>query len=143
MATRDMHNNIQVLSVIDPYDHGTGDTAKTGEIIDSQGASSLEYIIQTGSLADADATFTVLLEESNDSGMSGSNAVADADLLGTEVGASFIFSDDNKIAKIGYVGSKRYTRLTITPVNNTGAVLLSACAIKGKLALAPNTTQLA
>ena len=139
---KDLHNNIQVLSVIDPYDHGTGDTAKTGEIIDIQGGNYLEYIIQTGSLADADATFTVLLEESDASDMTGSNAVADADLLGTEAGASFIFSDDNKIAKIGYVGSKRYTRLTITPANNTGACLLSACAVKG-VNQKPNTTQLA
>jgi len=140
---KDIHNNIQVLSVIDPYDHGTGDTAKAGEIIDMQGANALEFIIQTGSLADADATFTVLVEESDASDLSGGNAVADADLLGTEAGASFIFSDDNKIAKIGYIGNKRYVRLTITPANNTGACLLSACAVRGYLGYAPNTTQLA
>ena len=52
--------------------------------------------------------------------------MAAADLLGTTAGASFTFSDDNKIAKIGYIGSKRYVRLTVTPSNNTGAVLISA-----------------
>ena len=139
---KDLHNNIQVLSVIDPYDHATGDAATVGAIIDNQGGNYLEYIIQTGSLADADATFTVLLEEGDASNLSDNTAVVDADLLGTEAGASFIFSDDNKIAKIGYIGSKRYTRLTITPANNTGAALLSACAIKG-VNFKPNTTQLA
>lgn len=140
---QDLHNNIQVLSVFDPIDLGTGNTAKVGEIIDRQNANALEFIIQTGSLADADATFTVLVEDGDASDLSGGAAVADSQLLGTEAGASFIFSDDNKIAKIGYIGDKRYVRLTVTPANNTGAVLISACAILGSLRGAPNTTQLA
>src|SRR5215218_8213281 len=62
---QDLHNNIQVLSVFDPIDLGTGNTAKVGEIIDRQNANALEFIIQTGSLADTDATFTVLVEDGN------------------------------------------------------------------------------
>jgi hypothetical protein len=139
----DLHNNIQVLSVFDPIDLGTGNTAKVGEIIDGADAGAVEYIIQTGSLADTDATFTVLLEEGDNSALSDAATVAAADLLGTAAAASFIFSDDNKISKLGYTGSKRYTRLTVTPANNTGAVLISACAILGSLRAAPNTTQLA
>jgi hypothetical protein len=140
---QDLHNNIKVLSVFDPIDLGTGNTAKVGEIIDRQDAMALEFLIQTGSLADADATFTVLVEDGNDSGLSDAAAVDDSYLLGTEAGASFIFSDDNKIAKIGYTGPNRYVRLTVTPANNTGVVLISACAILGTLRGAPNTTQLA
>jgi hypothetical protein len=141
---QDLHNNIQVLSVFDPIDLGTGDTAKVGEIIDRQNAQALEFIIQTGSLADANATFTVLVEDGDASDLVADGAaVVDAELLGTEAGASFVFSDDNKIAKIGYVGNKRYVRLTVTPSGNTGAVLISACAILAGLRGAPNTTQLA
>jgi hypothetical protein len=141
---QDLHNNIKVLSVFDPIDLGTGNTAKVGEIIDRQDAQALEFIIQTGSLADADATFTVLVEDGNAADLVADGAaVDDVNLLGTEAGASFIFSDDNKIAKIGYTGSKRYVRLTVTPANNTGAVLISACAILSTLRGAPNTTQLA
>jgi hypothetical protein len=58
-------------------------------------------------------------------------AVVDEQLLGTEAGASFIFSDDNAVRKLGYLGGKRYVRLTITPASNTGAWLVSAVAIKG------------
>jgi hypothetical protein len=140
---QDLHNNIQVLSVFDPIDLGTGNTAKVGEIIDRQDAMALEFIIQTGSLSDADATFTVLVEDGDNSALSDAATVAASELLGTTAAASFIFSDDNKIAKIGYVGSKRYVRLTVTPAANTGAVLISACAILGTLRAAPNTTQLA
>ncbi len=139
----DLHNNIQVLSVFDPIDLGTGNTAKVGEIIDRQDALALEFIIQTGSLSDADATFAVTMDEGDVSDLTGSNAVATADMLGTLAGASFVFSDDNKIAKIGYIGTKRYVRLTVTPSNNTGVVLISACAILSTLRGAPNTTQLA
>lgn len=133
---RDLHNNIHPLRCISPVSEA-GTTALVGQIIDRQGYKSLEYVIATGSIADADATFTVLLEESDDSGMSGATAVADADLLGTEVLAAFQFDDDNETRKLGYIGKKRYTRLTITPVANASAALICAVAILGDPASAP------
>ncbi len=133
---KDLMNNIDVKRVLSPVSVADN-TAQVGQIIDRRGYDSLTYVIAAGSIADADATFTVLLEESDDSGMSGSNAVADADLLGTEALAGFQFDDDNETRKLGYVGAKRYTRLTITPVSNASAALLSAVAVLGHPALAP------
>ena len=125
----DLFNGINIKRGISPYDHATGDAAVTTEIIDMQGVAALTFVIATGSLADADATFTVLVQESNDSGMADATAVADANLLGTEVLAGFAFGDDNKCFKIGYKGIMRYVTLTVTPANNTGAALLSVVAI--------------
>lgn len=133
---RDGHNNIDVKRVISPVSVADT-TAQVGQIIDRQGFDTLEYVIATGSIGDADATFTVLLEESDDSGMSGAGAVDDKYLLGTEVLAAFQFDDDNECRKLGYIGNKRYTRLTITPVGNASAALLSAVAILGKPANMP------
>lgn len=133
---RDLHNNIDVRRVISPVSVADN-TAQVGQIIDRQGYRSLEYIIATGSIADADATFAVLLEESDDSGMSGATAVADADLIGTEALAAFQFDDDNETRKLGYKGHKRYTRLTITPSANASAALLSAVAVLGHPENAP------
>ncbi|MDP3650898.1 MAG: hypothetical protein Q8R67_04360 [Rhodoferax sp.] len=133
---KDLMNLIDVKRVISPVSEA-GTTALVGQIIDRQGFDSLTYVIATGSIADADATFTVLLEESADSGMSGATAVADADLVGTEVLAAFQFDDDNEVRKLGYKGNLRYTRLTITPVANASAALISAVAILGSPALAP------
>lgn len=133
---RDLHNNINVKRVISPVSVADN-TAQVGQIIDRQGFESLEYIIATGSLADADATFAVLLEESDAANMDGAAAVADADLLGTEAQAGFIFSDDDKVFKLGYKGHKRYTRLTITPSGNASAAVLSAVAVLGHPANAP------
>ena len=125
----DLFNSINLKRGLSPYDHATGDAAVVSQIIDMQGIDALVFAIATGSLADADATFTVLIEESDDSGMSGASAVADADLLGTEALASFTFGSDDKCFKIGYKGSKRYVTCTITPANNTGAALLCVIAI--------------
>lgn len=83
-------------------------------------------VIATGAIADVDATFTVILEESDASNMAGAVAVADAQLIGTEALAGFQFDDDNECRKLGYIGSSRYIRATITPVGNASAALLSA-----------------
>lgn len=109
-----------------------GTTALVGQIIDRQGYDALTYFIVTGSIADADATFTVLLEEGDNAALSDAAAVADADLLGTEALAGFTFGDDDKCRKLGYIGNKRYTRLTITPVANASAALIAAIALLGK-----------
>jgi hypothetical protein len=133
---KDMMNKIHVARVISPVSEA-GTTALVGQIIDKKGFESLTYVIATGSIADADATFTVLLEEGDNSALSDAAAVADADLLGTEVLAAFQFDDDNETRKLGYIGSKRYTRLTITPVANASAAVIAAVAILGNPAVAP------
>ena len=133
---KDLLNNINLKRVISPVSVADN-TAQVGQIIDMQGYSSLTYVIATGSIADADATFTVLLEEDDDSAMGTATAVADADLLGTEALAGFQFDDDNECRKLGYIGGKRYTRLTITPSNNASAALLSAVAVLGNPWSAP------
>lgn len=132
---KDLMNNIDVKRVIAPVSVADN-TAAVGQVVDGRGFDSLTYLIATGSIADADATFAVLLEESDASG-SGFAAVADADLIGTEALAGFQFDDDNECRKLGYKGSKRYTRLTITPANNASAALVTAIAVLGHPAIAP------
>lgn len=125
---RDLHNQIEVRRAISPVSVADN-TAQVSQIIDMQGFESLEFLIATGSLADADATFAVLVEDGDDSGLSDNAAVGDDELLGTESAAGFQFDDDNEVRKIGYIGSKRYVRLTITPAANTSAGLMSAVAV--------------
>lgn len=111
-------------------------TAQVGNIIDMQGAKSCLFSILTGTLADADATFAVLIEEGDAANLSDAAAVADADLIsasGTgapETEAGFSFSDDDAFEGIEYTGSKRYVRLTVTPANNTGSATFGATALK-------------
>jgi len=127
---RDLHNAVAVRRAISPQSVADN-TALVGQIIDRQGFDSLEFAIAAGSIADADATFTVLVEEGDQANLSDAAAVADADLLGTEAAASFQFDDDDAVRKIGYRGAKRYVRLTVTPANNAAAALIAAVAILG------------
>ena len=122
---------------------GAGDNvAQVGEIIDHQGYESATYIINTGALVDADAVFTVLLEESDSSVMTGAVSVADADMISQgagvpETAAGFQFDDDNEVRTLGYRGTKRYTRLTMTPATNTGAWPIGAVCVLGHRRVVP------
>lgn len=132
---RDLASNIAIRAVIAPA-VVSDNTAAVGTVIDRRGFDSLTYVIATGTLADADATFTALLEESDASG-AGFTAVADADMIGTEALASFTFADDGAVRKLGYIGHKRYTRLTITPAANSGSAPFSAVAVLGHASARP------
>lgn len=135
---RDMLNNVHVLSAIPPIAARTDNTAIVSSIIDTKGYDSLTWLIGTGTNTDANATFAVTMAESDDSGMSGSNAVAAADLVGTYALAGYTFADDAETRKIGYVGSKRYVQLTITPTgNDSGNIFISALALLGNPAQRP------
>lgn len=125
---RDLMNNIDVKRAISPVSV-SDNTAQVSQIIDTQGCKSCTFVIAAGSLADADATFTVLVEDGDDSSLTDNAAVADAELVGTEALASFTFGDDNECRKIGYRGAKRYVRLTITPANNASAAVIAAVAV--------------
>lgn len=133
---RDMMSNIHTARAIAPVSV-SDNTAQVSQIIDMQGYSSLTFLILTGSIADADATFVTLVEHGDAANLSDAAAVPDAQLVGTEVLASFQFDDDNETRKIGYVGTKRYVRLTITPANNASAAVLGAVALMGHPDLKP------
>ena len=60
----DMAHNIQVKRVISPLSVADN-TAAVGQIIDHLGYESATYVINLGSIADADMTAAVLLEESD------------------------------------------------------------------------------
>ena len=115
---RDMHNCIKVSRGLSPVAAGTDNTPYLSQICDTADFDATEFLILIGANTDADVAFTVLVEDGDNASLTDNAAVADAYLLGTESGASFDFSDDNETRKIGYIGPKRYVRVTITPANN-------------------------
>jgi len=133
---KDLMNKIDVKRAISPVSVADN-TAQVSQIIDRQGFDSLTFLIALGSIADADATFAVTMDEGAASNLSDASAVAAADIIGSTTLAGFIFSDDDKCRKIGYKGNKRYVRLTITPTNNASAALMSAVAVLGSPAVKP------
>jgi hypothetical protein len=142
---RDLLNDIQFKRGLSPVATPADNTAQVSQILDRAGYDSAGFVIATGALPDADATFTVLVEEGDVANLSDAAAVADADLIGQdptvttapETQASFTFAADDNIRKIGYRGTKRYLRLTITPAANASASLLCVIGVLGRTEVKP------
>lgn len=138
MAIRDLMNNIHPVPLIAPVAARTDNTAIVSAIIDTRGYESCTLVLVTGTNTDADATFAVLVEDGDNASLTDNAAVVDAQLLGTEALAGFTFADDVECRKIGYVGNKRYVRMTVTPSgNDSGNIFIAGVAILGHPALAP------
>ena len=147
-----LHNDVKYSRGISPVAAVTNNDAFVSQILDTANFASAEFIFITGSIADADATFTVLVEDGDDSGLSDAAAVNDEYLLGREAGtiaagaqdgtgAAPGFADDNKVFKIGYTGPKRYVRVTITPADNTGNIFLAGIWAQANARKGPQSSQ--
>jgi hypothetical protein len=130
VQVKDFHNNCKYTLALAPV-IVSDNTAQVGLIIDRAGFAGLELVLATGTLADADATFAVTVDHGNQANLSDAAAVPANQLLGTTAEASFTFAADNTTKKIGYIGDKRYVRLTITPANNAAAAPLAVVAVQG------------
>lgn len=124
---RDLHNNVNAVMALNEAAITT-DTTTVGEIIDTLGYESLEYIIASGTITDG--AYALLLEEGDDSGLSDAAAVPTAELLGDLVG--FVAADDDTVKRVGSIGKKRYQRLSIVSTGTTtGADSIGAVAVQG------------
>ncbi|MEZ0212444.1 MAG: hypothetical protein ACAH27_05770 [Xanthobacteraceae bacterium] len=138
MAKFDLHNNIHVVPLLQPVVAATTNTAIVSAIIDTLGYGSVELVLVAGANTDADVTFAVTVHDGDVSNLSDATAVAAAELLGTLAQAGFQFDDDGECRKIGYVGNKRYVRLTITPAgNDSGNIYVAGVAVLGNPVLRP------
>lgn len=142
MMIDSLHNDVEYRRLISPFNNTT-DAAFVSQIIDLASATSCEFIIATGTLTTAGFSNTILVEDGNNSALSDNAAVLDEFLLGTELGAVFAGAVDDKTIKIGYIGPKRYIRLTITTTGTAGAAhAWGAIAAIGHHRKSPKTTQI-
>lgn len=134
----DLNSYIKLSRALSPAAIITGNGTSTTQIIDRLGYDSLVYAFAAGAVTDG--TWTVTMFESDDSGMSGETAVAAADLIGLASGAStftITTTDANTVKKVGYKGSKRYTRCKAVATGQTTGGFLECTAIQGSPSFAP------
>ena len=136
----DLHNSIKATLAEPPVAAVTNDTAYVSTILDTNGFLGAEFIGILGTNTDANVTFTVLVEDGNDASLSDNAAVADEHLLGVEA-MGLDFADDNKVFKIGYIGPKRYVRVTVTPSGNTGDIFFAGIWLQAFGRKGPQSTQ--
>lgn len=122
MASRDLVNSMGIAQSLAPAAR-TADEDGAG--VDLQGYESAVVVVATGAITDG--THTIEIQESDDN--STFTAVADDDLQGTEpvIGAA----DGNKVYKIGYIGTKRYIRVSVTVADATSGGVYGAFVIRG------------
>lgn len=137
---KDLLNKIHLVPAITPVAARTDNTAIVSAIIDRKGYQSLVFALVTGAETDTNTTFALTIEDGDASNLSDAAAVAPKDLNGTAALASFQFDDDNECRKIGYVGNKRYVRVTVTPSgNDSGNIFIAGVAILGNPDMLPTS----
>lgn len=133
----DLHSSVQAVNALDVAAART-DGTDDGNVIDTLGFESLEYIIQTGTITDG--THTVLLEESDVVTFGGEETVVPAaETLGAL--PVIVAADDDTVFRVGSVGKKRFQRLSIVTTGATTGGVTSAVAILGHARTKPVADQ--
>lgn len=104
-------------------------TTTNGNIIDVQGFDAFEFYITSGTLTDG--TYAILIQDGEESDLSDAADVTDENLTVTEASVGFADTDDNTIKHIGYIGNKRYVRLSIVSTGTTSGGVFGAVSVQG------------
>ena len=128
---RDIHNTIGAVTALGSRSVTTA--AVNGIIVDLSGYNAAELVMVSGTVTDG--THAVTLTEGSASDLSDGTAVAAGDILGSL--PSFTTTDSNATKRVGYVGNKRYVRLTITPTGATTGGIFGAIFLRGHASSQP------
>lgn len=125
---RDLHNNLAVVHAISAQVVNTGGGAVNSGDLDLRGFESAEFLVNFGAnggdTLNGTNKFTVTLEHSADDGAgspAGYAAVGANDVLGVTPDVSGVVltvddaAEDAASYRFGYIGGKRFVKLTITP----------------------------
>lgn len=137
MANRDGSNSKKILWAKVPTAISTN-TTTASNIIDTQGYDKVTFVLT--STAFTDGTYTPLVSECDDSGMSGENEVADGDLTRLESAAVVSAATTQSVdasKKIGYLGSKRYVTCDIVSAGTSSGATVGVMAILEKANVQP------
>lgn len=148
---RDLHSNIEVRQLL-AAQAITAETNSAG--CDLAGFESVDLLVALGAVTNIAASPTpkweLKLEESDDDSTYSAVTSANDVLVGSNPrvsapDASGIFATIDAAAedaihfRIGYIGNKRYVRITATATQTPGSTPIAVLALLGKPALAPTT----
>jgi hypothetical protein len=126
---REIHNNVEFRPSSNPAAGITGNATVAEATINRDGYEALEFSIQSGVITDG--SFTYALFAGDAANMSDEAQVSGSELLGAN--PSFTATtDNNKVKKVGYAGSKQYARLKRTQAGATTGGFINSQAILGR-----------
>ncbi len=133
-STFDLHNNCYVVPALTQQAISTN-TGTVGEIIDTKGFEMVEFVSLLGTITDG--AYVASLEHGDDISLSDTAAVPAEEVLG---GISYALAEDDEAKRMGYIGKKRYVRLTLTStavttgVNMAGVICLKTSPMHAPIA---------
>jgi hypothetical protein len=134
---KDIHNGIKVASARNVAAISSN-TTSAGNIIDTAGHESVEFLIYSGTITDG--SYAPLIAVGNEADLSDAVTVStDADkIIGTVALATFAAADDNAVKKIGVrADGYRYVRLSLVSTGVSSGGTLGAVALLGHATIEP------
>ncbi len=120
---QDLYNEISIAQSLGP---AARTASANGTGVDLQGFDAAVVVVETGTITDG--THTIAIEESSDNVTF--TAVAGADLQGAVPAIGAV--NDNVVYEIGYLGTKRYIRATVTVAGATTGGVYAAHVVRGR-----------
>lgn len=129
---KDLFNNLKLTTILAAAVYNS---LQTSTVVDMNGYQSVLFVVGTNTVTDG--TYAVTIEGSDDNVTF--TPVTEAYWLQGETGVALpiLSTDDNKTFKLGYLGSKRYLRLKLTPTGATTGGSFYILAIQGSPRHAP------
>ena len=129
MTVRDIKNNLDSASTLEPALRATGTANGTG--VDLQGYGAAMVVVHFG--AYTNGTHTPSLEHSDDNSSFSAASASDMDGSFTAVSASAAGTTQ----RVGYRGSKRYIRAVMTVASGATGCYSSAVVVRGQATSVP------
>lgn len=146
---RDLHNNVHAANAIAPQTVTTAGGAIVSGNLDLAGFLSAEFVVAIGASGDTLSStdkLSVKLEHApDDDGVPGTYAaVTGTDVLGAVPDADGVLvtvddpAEDDRAVRFGYVGSRRFLKVTVTPAGtHTNGTPVAVVLVKGHPLSAP------
>lgn len=132
-VSKDLYNNVLLKQSLVPAARTNGTVNGTAVDRKEDGCDYQSVLVLVSAGVITDGTHTIEVQDGDD----GTNftAVADAYLQGTE--PAIAAADDNKDYAIGYLGLKRYVRVSVVTAGATTGGVFGAAVLLGDPAVAP------
>jgi hypothetical protein len=135
MSEYDLHSKILIVHVVPPAAIAV-DT--NGAIVDTLGYDSLEYVLHVGT-AFVGGGYDVTIREDDLVAFATSTALGAAETLGAL--PSIVITDANAVFRVGSIGKKRFSRITLTETDTITGGVIGVTAILSNPRVTPEADQ--
>lgn len=127
MAVKDIRSDLKVLLALEA--NIATNTTTAGAIIDTADFE-LGLMFALASTTYSDGAYLLLIEESDDSGMSGSAVVSGDKLIGDLPSVAAVLADGAAYTTVGVISNLRYVRASVVSSGTSSGADISLIAIE-------------